>query len=158
MSIIAILGIVQTLFLNIWAILVGKFIYGLCASIIIVASSLYLQETVPAAKSAVFDFTTNFGVILGITINLVIGLGLPQDDDGRSKDHFYWRFILALPLAFIVVQLILWLAIFRVDSLKYSFSVKDFDACRKQLTKIYKVDSQSTMDKIFDECHEAYDN
>ena len=85
MSVICVLGIVPTLFLNIWAILFGKFVYGVAASVMIVASSLYLQETVPAEKSATFDFTTNFGVILGITINLVMGLILPQDSEEQMN-------------------------------------------------------------------------
>ena len=43
-------------------LLFGKLIYGIAASVVIVASSLYLNETVPVEKSAVFDFTTNFGL------------------------------------------------------------------------------------------------
>ena len=77
MSFVGIIGIIPTLFLNIWLILAGKLIYGFSAGVMIVAASLYLQETVPAVKSATFDFTTNFGVILGITINLVAGFALP---------------------------------------------------------------------------------
>ena len=70
------------MFLNIWAILAGKFIFGLASGTIIVASSIYLNEIVPVEKSASFDFTTNFGVILGIAICLALGLGLPDS----SKD------------------------------------------------------------------------
>ena len=103
MSILCIAGIVPTMFLNVWSILVGKFIYGFAASVIIVASSLYLNETVPVEKSATFDFTTNFGVILGITINLVVGLGLPTDAAGKMNDHYYWRLILGMPLFFIML-------------------------------------------------------
>ena len=78
MNVIACLGVIPTLFLNIWAILVGKFVFGLASGTIIVASSIYLNETVPVEKSSTFDFTTNFGVILGITICLSLGLGLPD--------------------------------------------------------------------------------
>ena len=78
MSLLACLSIVSTLFLNIWAILIGKFIFGIASGTIIVASSIYLNETVPVEWSSTFDFTTNFGVILGITICLVTGLALPD--------------------------------------------------------------------------------
>ena len=78
MNLVALLGVIPTLFLNIWAILVGKFVFGVAAGTIIVASSIYLNETVPVEKSQTFDFTTNFGVILGITICLLLGLGLPD--------------------------------------------------------------------------------
>ena len=142
MSIVAVAGIVPTLFLNVWAIIAGKFIYGLAASVIIVASSLYLQETIPAEKSAAFDFTTNFGVIFGITINLVLGLILPTDDAGKEADNVRWRIILALPLAFIAVQLVLWLLIFKLESLKYTFAIRDFDSARAHMNKIYDFGSK----------------
>ena len=100
MSFVCIFGIVPTLFLNLWLIYIGKFIYGFSAGVIIVASSLYLQETVPAEKSATFDFTTNFGVISGITICLVSGFGLPTSEVDKENDVVYWRVILGLPLVF----------------------------------------------------------
>lgn len=100
MSFVCIFGIVPTLFLNLWLIYIGKFIYGFSAGVIIVASSLYLQETVPAEKSATFDFTTNFGVISGITICLVSGFGLPTSEEDKENDVVYWRVILGLPLVF----------------------------------------------------------
>ena len=78
MSILACCGVVPTLFLNLWSIIIGRFIFGLASGTIIVASSIYLNETVPAEKSSYFDFTTNFGVILGITFCLLLGLGLPD--------------------------------------------------------------------------------
>ena len=127
MSIVAIFGVVPTLFLNLWMILIGKFIYGFCASVIIVASSLYLQETVPAEKSATFDFTTNFGVISGITICLVSGFGLPTSKEGKENDTVYWRVILGIPIVFIVIQVFLWLSIFKLESLKNCFALKEYD-------------------------------
>ena len=145
LSILAIVGIVPTLFLNVWAILIGKFIYGFSASVIIVASSLYLQETVPAEKSATFDFTTNFGVILGITILLVVGLGLPTSAEGKMADHTYWRIVVGLPLAFILLQLILWIGVFKLESVKYSFSVKDYEAAKDHLGKIYRASEPVTV-------------
>ena len=158
MSLLCIPGIVLTLFLNTWTIIIGKFIYGTAASCIIVASSLYLNETIPVEKSATFDFTINFGVILGITINLVLGLGLPTDDEGKMEDHFYWRFILAFPLLFIIIQLPLWLLVFKRDSLKQCFLKKNFEDARKTLSLIYDIDLANTStDTIFDHHHEAFD-
>ena len=157
MSILCVVGIVPTLFLNIWSIMIGKFIYGFSASVIIVASSLYLQETVPAEKSATFDFTTNFGVILGITICLVSGFGLPTSEQGKVDDQVYWRVILGFPLVFIVLQLILWISVFKLESLKNCFALKEYDQARQQVAKIYLTSDQSIKEKIFDQYHENYD-
>ena len=47
MSISAFVALVLTLFLNIWLILIGKFIYAFSAGVTLVASSMYLAETLP---------------------------------------------------------------------------------------------------------------
>ena len=78
MIILACIAIIPTLFLNKWAIIIGKFTLGLASGSIIVASSIYLNETVPVEKSSLFGFSINFGVVLGMTICFVLGLGLPN--------------------------------------------------------------------------------
>jgi len=89
----------------------------------------------------------------------VLGLILPTDDAGKKADDVKWRIILALPLAFIVVQLILWLLIFKLESLKYAFSIKDFESARAHLNKIYDFGSNTQQaGEVFDQYHEAHDN
>ena len=102
MNLMACLGVIPTLFLNIWAILVGKLVFGVASGTLIVASSIYLNETVPVEKSQTFDFTTNFGVILGMTICLLLGLGLPDasSDIEAAKVTQFWRFINGVPILF----------------------------------------------------------
>ena len=78
MIILACCATIPTLFLNKWAIIVGKFALGLASGSIIVASSIYLNETVPVEKSSLFGFSINFGVVLGMTICFVLGLSLPN--------------------------------------------------------------------------------
>ena len=69
-----------------------------------------------------------------------------------------WRIIIALPLAFIVVQLILWLLIFKLEPLKYAFSTKDFESARAHLNKIYDFGSNKQQaDEVFDQHHKAHD-
>ena len=94
---------------------------------------------------------------MGITINLVVGLGLPTDATEKANDHVYWRIIIALPLVFIAAQLILWIFVFKLDSVKHSFSVKDFDSCRAHLRKIYRTNDEQRSESIFDEHHEIHD-
>lgn len=64
---------------NTYAIFAFKFVFGFACGCLIVASSLFLNETIPAESSHVFGFSTNFGVICGITLCLVLGFGLPTD-------------------------------------------------------------------------------
>ena len=141
MSVIACIGVIPTLFLNVWAILAGKFVFGLASGAIIVASSIYLNETVPVEKSATFDFTTNFGVILGITICLVLGLGLPDasTDPEAAKSTQFWRVINGMPILFGTISLLNWLCFFRFESLKFCFTMNDHESAKDQIKRIYSL-------------------
>ena len=121
MSLIACLSIVPTLFLNIWAILIGKFIFGIASGTIIVASSIYLNETVPVEQSSKFDFTTNLGVILGITICLVAGLALPDPNVELvvAQTTQIWRLISSMPILFASMSLFNWLCFFKHEPVKF---------------------------------------
>ena len=121
MSLLSCVSIVPTLFLNIWAILIGKFIFGIASGTIIVASSIYLNETVPVELSSTFDFTTNLGVILGITICLVAGLALPDTkvELELAQTTRIWRLISGMPIFFASVSLSNWLCFFKYEPLKY---------------------------------------
>ena len=77
-SLLCILAVIPTVIVNIVPILIGKFFFGLASGGLIVASSLYLNETVPVEHSASFGFTTNFGVICGIMVCLLMGAALPN--------------------------------------------------------------------------------
>ena len=77
-SIGCIIGVIPTIILSLVSILIGKFLFGLAAGGLIVASSLYLNETVPSEHSTTFGFTTNFGVICGIMVCLVMGAARPD--------------------------------------------------------------------------------
>ena len=94
-SLLCMCAVVPTAFLNLYSILVGKFFFGLAAGGLIVASSIYLNESVPAEHSSTFGFTTNFGVICGIMLCLLMGIALPdpkQDAAAAMTDEF-WRVI-----------------------------------------------------------------
>lgn len=124
-SLICIIGVIPTIFLSLASILVGKFIFGLAAGGLIVASSLYLNETVPNEHSSTFGFTTNFGVICGIMVCLLMGVGLPDPVKSpvQAYDTSYWIIINLMPAFIGAINLLLWLFIFKLDSIKACLSV-----------------------------------
>ena len=77
-SLVVILAVIPTIFLSVWSIILGKFFFGLAAGSMIVASSIYMNETVPAEHSSTFGFSINFGVICGIMVCLLMGAALPD--------------------------------------------------------------------------------
>jgi len=62
-----------------------------------------------------------------------------------------------LPLLFIGLQLILFLCVFKLDSLKHSFTINDYTSAKAHLRKIYNADSDSEADAIFDEQRETFE-
>ena len=119
-SLICALAVLPTIILNLWAILLGKFIFGLAAGGLIVASSIYMNETIPAEHSSTFGFAINFGVISGIMLCLLIGAGLPDpaDDPQAAKDDSFYMVINLIPTVIGCLNILLWLCFFRLESLK----------------------------------------
>ena len=66
--------------MNIWVLVVARFIYGIATGLTIVAVSLYFSETIPAQRTGRYGFTINFGIITGITTMLALGLVKPDDE------------------------------------------------------------------------------
>ena len=139
-------GIIPTIFLSLAAILIGKFIFGLAAGGLIVASSLYLNESVPSDYSTTFGFTTNFGVICGIMICLVMGAALPdpKTDAVAANDDKFWIVISAFPALIGGINAILWIFIFKLESVAACLSADEGSDLAEQgkvhVSKIYKDD------------------
>ena len=126
-SFMCIISVIPTVFLSLISILLGKFFFGLAAGGLIVASSLYLNETVPVEHSSTFGFTTNFGVICGIMLCLLIGAGLPDpvEDPEAAEDDNLWIVISLIPALIGGINLLLWLFIYRLESIKSCLSAKN---------------------------------
>ena len=122
-----IVGVIPTIILSLVAILIGKFIFGLAAGGLIVASSLYLNETVPNEYSTSFGFTTNFGVICGIMVCLVMGAALPDPKTSPedAKNNNFWIVINAFPAIIGGLNAIIWIFIFKLESIKACLSAKE---------------------------------
>ena len=139
MNILAALATIPTLFLNIYLILIGKFFFGLASGCLIVACSIYQNETVPADKAYWFGFTTNFGVIVGVTLCLVFGFALPDpttDPEGAATEKF-WIFILCIPEIIIAICLPLWIFVFTDESLKFNLDQKNQEGAMSMIHRVY---------------------
>lgn len=139
-----ILGVIPTVFLSLVAILIGKFLFGLAAGGLIVASSLYLNETVPNEHSTSFGFTTNFGVICGIMICLLMSAALPdpKTDPQAAKDDKFWIVISLFPALIGFINMVLWLFVFKLESIKACLASpegsKYFEQGKLHVSKIYQ--------------------
>ena len=99
-----------------------------------------------------FDFTTNFGVILGVTICLGLGLGLPDPsvDLEEAKATEFWKYINGMPLLFTTISVLNWLFCFKQESLRFCFMIKDHAMAKQQIARIYDTAKSEDIDKLFD--------
>lgn len=155
MNILAAIAIVPTLFLNIWLILIGKFFFGFASGALIVACSIYQNETVPAEKAYWFGFTTNFGVIIGITLCLVFGFALPDltTDPIKAETDKFWIFILCIPEIIICVCLPIWLCIYRTESLKFNLDHENKQDAITLIKRIYVEDKDTLISMSHEEIY-----
>ena len=96
---IAILGVLSTLFLNVYLICLGRLVFGICGGIFGVALPRMIEETVPTQLLGSFGVITNLSVNTGSLVAILMGLGLPEDTKGMQETNF-WRVIFGLPWVF----------------------------------------------------------
>jgi hypothetical protein len=83
-----------------------------------------IEETVPCYILGSFGIATNLAFNGGKMLALLIGAGVPDallEYDEALGTH-YWRFVFALPLLFIAIQLIIFLFFIREETIKYSIN------------------------------------
>ena len=119
-SFMCIISVIPTVFLNLTSILIGRFALGLSAGGLIVASSIYLNETVPVEHSYKFGFTINFGAICGVMLCLAMGAALPdpKKSPAEADANTFWIFINMFAAIIGAVNLVLWLFVFKHESVK----------------------------------------
>ena len=97
-NIICALAVVPTLFLNIYTICVGRFIFGFVAGIYQVNVPRMIEETVPMYLLGMFGPFTNLANCGGKMITLGLGAFAPDDKDHKAlAESNFWRYTFAVP-------------------------------------------------------------
>lgn len=87
----AALATTLTMFLNLWTIVIGRFLFGICCGVFSVAGPKMLDETVPVHLHSVFGTATNSFLAGGIMIALILGVLLPDEvitDPDTNQDTY----------------------------------------------------------------------
>ena len=71
-NILSIVSSIPQLYLSFWTILFGKLGLGFAAGIMIVACSVWMKETVPAAKLSLVATSVNFGIVFGLFVTTLL--------------------------------------------------------------------------------------
>ena len=116
---VALAGALLNYFLNIWALVAARFVYGVATGLTIVAVSLYFSETIPASRTGRYGFAINFGIVTGITIMLCLGLVKPGSDADKHTVTVALNLFNLVPVILCALVMLLWLAVFRFEPTDY---------------------------------------
>lgn len=99
------------------AICIGRFCGGFVVGVLnnVMMKSLY--ETVPNDKYPQFAALSNVCNQFGLCVALLTGLILPDPSEYATSES--WRIIYAFPILFGLVQLILWLTVFKYEPINF---------------------------------------
>jgi MFS family permease len=72
------------MFLSFPMIVIGRYLFGFCCGVFSVAGPKMLDETVPIHLSSSFGTASNSFLSFGIMVALLLGIGLPAQDDVQN--------------------------------------------------------------------------
>lgn len=80
-NIVIIISCVPMVMLNFWCLLFGKLVFGFAAAVVTGAVVKMLDETIPIYKLKIFGLYSNIYLNIGVTVAMLMGLGLPMPHD-----------------------------------------------------------------------------
>ena len=97
-----------------------------------------LDETVPIHLSSTFGTATNTFLSGGIMVALLLGVGLPDDDDLEGqKETGFWRVIYGFQYFCQALTIIMFMTCFPEDSITYSISTENDEHALSLIKKVY---------------------
>ena len=137
LELLAIVGAVITLVRTVPTICLGKFLYGVTAGHTNIVMGKSIDETLPIAISGQFGTLTNTYICVGIMICFFLGALLPKDEADYADDEM-WRVIYAMPIFIAIVQILLFVFIYREEPIAYCISLGRDNEAKRLMHRLYK--------------------
>ena len=117
---LALVATSMTMVLNLPLIIVGRCLFGLCCGILVFAGQRMLEETVPSHMTSKYGAVSISFLFGGILVALLIGIGLPSDDDTEGqKETGLWRLVYGFQYICQLFTVVLLATCFQEDSIAY---------------------------------------
>ena len=118
--IIGVIGASIAIYESVWAILVGRLIYGFGCGLIAIAMPRSMEETVPEHTVGTYAGLYCLSFATSVLIAYLLALILPQDTNTAAliaTNRTYWFFI--LPLIVYAIMIFLLLTIITQEPIKF---------------------------------------
>jgi MFS family permease len=125
--------------------LIARVLFGFAVGIFSTIVPLFVIEISPILLKGTNGSFIQLGVTSGILLAYLMGSTAPNYEsplDGEHCDNYdgggnYWRFILAFPFIPSLIQIILLIFVFKLDTPKYYWIIQNFTMAKITLTKIH---------------------
>jgi MFS family permease len=125
--------------------LIARVLFGFAVGIFSTIVPLFVIEISPILLKGTNGSFIQLGVTSGILLAYLMGSTAPNYEsplDGEHCDNYdgggnYWRLILAFPFIPSLIQIILLIFVFKLDTPKYYWIIQNFTMAKITLTKIH---------------------
>ena len=136
-AIVFTIGTGITMIFNFYSLALGRFIMGVAAGAFTSISPLYITEIAPTSISGTLGTLNQFMASFGVMIANSLAFMVPYKENLTDSNFEIWRVVFVFPAIISILQLLLLLFVFRLDTPKYYQITGDNENRRKIMEKIY---------------------
>jgi MFS family permease len=136
---------------NTWTLATGKFLNGLCVTVVHIANIKMINETVPVQLLGACGTVVNFMMSVGYYLVLGLGYFLPAGDydpelindeqNEKAKqadvDDQFWRLLYLIPVVINVIMLLNFVIFIKEDSIMFNLSEDNEAEALILIDKVY---------------------
>ena len=130
--------------LSLWLIFFGRLVLGFGCGLLLVATSIYVKETLPPKTVEPCLTSLNLGIAYGIVIITSIQVacfkGMDTLEMSTTKN---WRIVFLSPMVVALLNMTLWLVCLKYDSLTELVKSGKLTQAEQQLKRIYRFKNDS---------------
>jgi MFS family permease len=157
-SITFMIGVAITLIFNMFALMLGRLIMGLCVGAYVTVCPLFISETCPPSLSGPLGSFNQMGAVTGIFSAFTVPFLMPLPEDIGAEYSGRWRIAFGLPFIFGLLQLLLFLFVFKYDTPKFYKDKGDYENLDNVLKKIYMTGSTESIAIVQRGARQSEDN
>ncbi|CAI2365914.1 unnamed protein product [Moneuplotes crassus] len=142
-SSIFVMATASTMIFNIYALIGGRLIMGVCIGSYASLCPLFISEISPPHLSGLLGVFNQMGACSGILLAFSVPFAMPLPDDVNSNE---WRYIFGLPAIFALVQIFLFLFVFKYDTPLFYKKNQDQVNFDKITSRIYLFEDSTSLE------------
>jgi len=139
LDVILIVGTIITLFANTYSMIVGRFIAGYSVGGYVTLVPMTIKETVPVRfegyGTAMYNILYNIGMLFAFSL----GINIPPID---KPDFLWWRVCFGFPIVFALLNMLLLLTYFKLDTPKHLLEKGDREGAIESFRYLYENDEE----------------